>query len=299
MTSDSPLSSLHNSAFIADLLTRCNFPSPGTEVSCAVSGGADSMALMVLAHAHGLVVTAEHVDHQIRSDSHRDVEVITPITQQLSIPLVTHVVAVETGPNLEARAREARYNALPLGVLTGHTADDQAETVLMNLLRSAASQGIAAMRPDTRRPLLGLRRSETHALCAQLGITPIDDETNTDPSFVRNRIRHELLPLMCDIAQRDLVPMLTRTADIVRADNDLLDDLAANIDPTDALALSRAPLPLARRAVRHWLARPYPPDLATVERVLAVARGEALACDIGQNREIRRSKQRLTLRHLG
>lgn len=299
MTSDSPLSSLHNSPFIADLLTRCNFPDPGTEVSCAVSGGADSMALMVLAHAHGLVVTAEHVDHQIRSDSHRDVEVITPITQQLSIPLVTHVVAVETGPNLEARAREARYNALPLGVLTGHTADDQAETVLMNLLRSAASQGLAAMRPDTRRPLLGLRRSETHALCAQLGITPIDDETNTDPAFVRNRIRHELLPLMCDIAQRDLVPMLTRTADIVRADNDLLDDLAANIDPTDALALSRAPLPLARRAVRQWLARPYPPDLATVERVLAVARGEALACDIGQNREIRRSKQRLTLRHLG
>jgi tRNA(Ile)-lysidine synthase len=93
--------------------------------------------------------------------------------------------------------------------------------------------------------------------------------------------------------------MLTRTADIVRADNDLLDELASTIDTTDALALSRAPAPLARRAIRQWLATPYPPDLATVERVLAVARGDALACDIGQNREIRRSKQRLTLRHLG
>jgi tRNA(Ile)-lysidine synthase len=257
------------------------------------------MALMILAHAHGLRVTAVHVDHQIRSTSHRDVEVITPIAQQLSIPLVTHVVAVEPGPNLEARAREARYDALPVDVMTGHTADDQAETVLINLLRSAASQGLGAMRPDNRRPLLALRKSDTHQLCIEMNITPVDDETNTDPAFVRNRVRHELLPLMNDIAHRDLVPMLTRTADIVRADNDLLDELAAAIDPTDAIALSRAPLPLARRAIRQWLAKPYPPDLATVERVLAVARGDALACDIGQNREIRRSKQRLTLRHLG
>jgi tRNA(Ile)-lysidine synthase len=155
------------------------------------------------------------------------------------------------------------------------------------------------MRPDNRRPLLALRKSDTHQLCIEMNITPVDDETNTDPAFVRNRVRHELLPLMNDIAHRDLVPMLTRTADIVRADNDLLDELAAAIDPTDAIALSRAPLPLARRAIRQWLAKPYPPDLATVERVLAVARGDALACDIGQNREIRRSKQRLTLRHLG
>jgi tRNA(Ile)-lysidine synthase len=256
------------------------------------------MALMVLAHAHGLSVTAVHVNHQLRPDAHNDIDVIIPVAQQLSIPLITHVVTVEAGPNLEARAREARYNVLPPDAMTGHTADDQAETVLINLLRSAASQGLSAMRPDTRRPLLGLRRTETHELCHQLGITPVDDVTNSDPSFVRNRVRHELLPLMADIAQRDLVPMLTRTADILRADNDLLDELAAAIDPTDALSLARAPLPLARRAVRTWLAQPYPPDLATVDRVLAVARGEALACDIGQNREIRRSKQRLILQHV-
>jgi len=288
-----------SATLIATLLERCNFPAPGTAVSCAVSGGADSMALMVLAHAHGLSVTAVHVDHQLRTESHRDIDVITPVAQQLSIPLVAHVVAVESGPNLEARARDARYEVLPIDVMTGHTADDQAETVLINLLRSAASQGLGAMRPDTRRPLLGLRRVDTHELCRALDIRPVQDETNSDPSFVRNRVRNELLPLMTDIAQRDLVPMLTRTADILRADNDLLDELASVIDPTDALALARAPLPLSRRAIRQWLARPYPPDLATVDRVLAVARGEALACDIGQNREIRRSKQRLTLRHLG
>ena len=97
----------------------------------------------------------------------------------------------------------------------------------------------------------------------------------------------------------DPTPLLARTADVLRADNDLLDELARDIDPTDALALASAPAPLARRAIRQWLANPYPPDLATIERVLSVARGDTLACDIGENREIRRSKQRLSLRNLG
>jgi tRNA(Ile)-lysidine synthase len=112
-------------------------------------------------------------------------------------------------------------------------------------------------------------------------------------------VRHELLTLMTDISQRDPVPLLARTADVLRSDNELLDELAAQIDPTDALALAAAPAPLARRAIRQWLAHPYPPDLATIERVLTVARGEALACDIGENRQIRRSKQRLTLHNVG
>jgi tRNA(Ile)-lysidine synthase len=85
----------------------------------------------------------------------------------------------------------------------------------------------------------------------------------------------------------------------MRDDNDLLDELAAAIDPTDARALAAAPLPLARRAVRMWLADPYPPDQATVERVLEVARGVHPGCDVGGNRQIRRSNQRMHLQELG
>jgi tRNA(Ile)-lysidine synthase len=254
---------------------------------------------MLLAHAAGLNVTAVHIDHDLRHDSSLDKDIIQPIADSLGIPLLIHSVHVEDGPNLEARAREARYGIFAPGTMTGHTADDQAETVLINLLRGAGAQGLSAMKPGNTRPLLALRRSETHALCAEHGISPVNDYTNSDPRFLRNRVRHELLTLMTDISQRDPVPLLARTADVLRSDNDLLDELAAQLDPTDALALAAAPAPLARRAIRQWLAHPYPPDLATIERVLTVARGEALACDIGENRQIRRSKQRLTLHNVG
>jgi tRNA(Ile)-lysidine synthase len=254
---------------------------------------------MLLAHAAGLDVAAVHIDHGLRHDSSLDKDIIQPIADSLGIPLQIHSVRIEDGPNLEARAREARYGIFTPETMTGHTADDQAETVLINLLRGAGAQGLSAMKPGNTRPLLALRRSETHALCAELGITPVDDYTNSDPRFLRNRVRHELLTLMTDISQRDPVPLLARTADVLRSDNDLLDELAAQLDPTDALALAAAPAPLARRAIRQWLAHPYPPDLATIERVLTVARGEALACDIGENRQIRRSKQRLILHNVG
>lgn len=283
---------------VADVLSRCTFPISGTRVSCAVSGGADSLALLFLAHAHGLVVQAIHVDHGLRADSSTDADVIRPITEQLGIELQVHTIAVEDGPNLEARARDARYALMPVDVMTGHTQDDQAETLLINLLRGAASQGLGGMRPGTTRPLLNVRRSETHAVCEAMGVTPVVDSTNTDPRFLRNRVRAELLPLMANLSRRDPAPLLARTADLLRADNDLLDALAADIDPTDAIALATAPLPLARRAIRQWLANPYPPDLATIERVLSVARGDVLACDIGENREIRRSKQRLSIQNL-
>jgi tRNA(Ile)-lysidine synthase len=254
---------------------------------------------MLLAHAAGLDVAAVHIDHGLRHDSSLDKDIIQPIADSLGIPLQIHSVRIEDGPNLEARAREARYGIFTPETMTGHTADDQAETVLINLLRGAGAQGLSAMRPGYTRPLLSLRRSETHALCAEHGITPVNDYTNSDPRFLRNRVRHELLTLMTDISQRDPVPLLARTADVLRSDNDLLDELAAQLDPTDALALAAAPAPLARRAIRQWLAHPYPPDLATIERVLTVARGEALACDIGENRQIRRSKQRLILHNVG
>ena len=284
---------------LAELLPLCTFPAPGTAVHCAVSGGPDSMALLLLAHAHGLRVTAVHVNHGLRPDSDSDIHVITPVATALGVEVVVHSVNVADGPNLEARAREARYGVLPAGTMTGHTLDDQAETVLINLLRGAGAQGLSAMTPGFTRPLLAIRRTQTLALVAAAGLSCVTDATNTDPRFLRNRVRHELLPLMADISQRDPAPLLARTADMARTDNELLEEQAALLDPSDAVALAAAPLPIARRAIRNWLSDPYPPDVATVERVLAVARGEALACDIGQNWEIRRSKQRLTLQKVG
>lgn len=256
------------------------------------------MAMMLLAHAHGLAVTAVHVDHGLRATSGSDVDVIRTVATPLGIDVVVHRVDIADGSNLEARAREARHGVLPPGALIGHTADDRAETVLINLMRGAGSRGLSAMRDDPSRPILALRRWETRALCESRGIRVVEDETNADPRFQRNRVRNELLPLLDAISRRDVAPILNRMADVAGDDDEFLDELASAVDPTDARALALAPAPLARRAIRRWLSNPYPPDQATIERVLAVARGECRACDIGGNREIRRSKQRMTLRQV-
>lgn len=265
-----------------------------------MSGGADSSALLVLAVAAGCSVTAVHVDHGLRAGSDTEAAVVAATTARLGATFRSERVSVPPGPNVEARARAARYAVLPRGVLTGHTADDQAETVLAHLLRGSGRRGLSAMRPDgdtVVRPILALRRSETRELCTRLGLVTVDDPSNRDPRLTRTRIRHELLPLAADIAARDLVPVLTRQADLLRDEDDLLDSLARGLDPCDARALAAAPAALARRAVRRWIAaqpgREHPLDAAAVERVLAVARGEAVACELGGGVRVARSGQRL------
>lgn len=280
---------------VAELLARCTFPPADTDVICAVSGGADSTALVVLAVAAGCRVTAVHVDHGLRPGSAGEAAMVQALAERFGAAFHSVTVHVGDGPNLEARARDARYAALPADVLTGHTADDQAETVLVNLLRGAGTSGLSGMRPGVRRPLLALRRADTEALCTSLGLAVVHDPTNLDPRHLRNRVRHELLPTLADLANRDLVPVLTRQADLARDEADLLDELARAIDPTDAKALAAAPVALARRAVRRWLTGAHPPDLATVERVLDVARGGAIATEIGQGRRVERHRQRLSV----
>ncbi|MFZ4720519.1 MAG: tRNA lysidine(34) synthetase TilS [Ilumatobacteraceae bacterium] len=281
---------------VETLLGRCTFPPAGTDVTCAVSGGPDSAALLVLAVAAGCRATAVHVDHGLRVGSAGEADVVARLATRLGAGFRAVTVQVADGPNLEARARDARYAALPADVLTGHTADDQAETMLLNLLRGAGASGLGAMRPGPNRPILGLRRAETVALCAALGIDVVRDPSNDDPRHRRNRVRHELLPLLDDIAQRDVVPVLARQADLARDEADLLDALATDLDPTDAKALAAAPTAVARRAVRRWLTTTHPPDAATVARVLAVAAGDAGATDIGQGRRVERHQQRLSVR---
>ena len=279
----------------ATLLARCTFPSAGTAVTCAASGGADSTALLVLAVAAGLDVTAIHVDHGLREGSAAEADIVRAHALRLGAAFRAERVDVIDGPNLEARSRQARYGVLPDDVLTGHTADDQAETVLVNLLRGASTSGLAAIRPGHRHPILGLRRSETVELCAGLRLAVVHDPSNLDPRHLRNRVRHELLPLMAQLSQRDLAPVLARQAGLARDDDDLLNTLAAALDPTDAQQLAAAPVALARRAVRQWLGGAHPPDAATVERVLQVARGHSLATEIAGGRRVSRHQQRLSL----
>lgn len=282
---------------IPRLLSRAAFPPAGTPVACAVSGGADSLALLALACAAGLEVRAVHVDHGLRPGSAAEADVVRDAAARFGASFVSERVDLVPGPNVEARARAARYAVLPAGALTGHTADDQAETVLLNLLRGAGVDGLAGIRPGPTKPLLALRRADTRALCAELGLTPVDDPSNGDLSLRRNRVRHELLPLLDAIAERDVAAVLARQAALLADDAALLDGLASTIDATDAHALNAAPPAVARRAVRRWLYEgcDHPPDAATVERVLAVARGEAKATDVGGGRRVHRSRMRLTI----
>jgi tRNA(Ile)-lysidine synthase len=188
---------------------------------------------------------------------------------------------------------------LPPGTLLGHTADDQAETMVLNLMRGAGLDGLAAMAPDARRPILALRRRETEALCDALGFEPVRDPSNDDPALRRNRVRHEVLPLLADVAGRDVVPVLARQAGLLRDASEVLRATAPDLDPTDAAALAAAPRPLARVTVRRWLRscspEGHPPDAATVERVLAVARLDQRATDVHSGWRVARTGGRLRL----
>ena len=290
---------------LATLLARCAFPPAGTAVRCALSGGPDSTALIALAVAAGLDVSAVHVDHGLRTDSSHDAAVAAATAHHFGVAFRCERVELDDGPNLEARARRARRTAIGPGALTGHTADDQAETLLLSLLRGAGTTGLAAMRPGPSKPLLQLRRAETHRLCAELHLDVATDSTNADPRFRRNRVRNEILPLLDDVADRDVAPLLARTSALLRDDDTLLDELAAAIDPTDARAVARSPRPLARRALRRWVIDTirqkapdgdrHPPDLATIERIMAVACGDAVGCDVSGSWRVERSQQRLRL----
>jgi tRNA(Ile)-lysidine synthase len=277
---------------------------PPVVVAC--SGGPDSLALLALTDDAALDPVAVHVDHGLRRGSAAEAGVVADHATRLGARFVAEAALVTPGPNLEARARAARYEALErardrLGastILVGHTADDQAETVLLNLLRGSASAGLGAMasrRGNLVRPLLGVRRAETEALCAELGFVPVRDPTNDDTRLRRNWIRHEVLPRLSAGTDRDLVPVLARQADVLRAESDFLDELARAAWPDDAALAARLvalPEVLARRAVRCWLGSP-PPSLADVERVLAVARGDRRATEVSDGRRVSRHQGRL------
>ncbi|HXY92960.1 MAG TPA: tRNA lysidine(34) synthetase TilS [Acidimicrobiia bacterium] len=273
------------------------------------SGGADSVALLALSVDAGLAPVAVHVDHGIRPESRHEHAAVAALAARLGTRCDARAVCVASGANLEARARDARYRALEharrahgaSAVLVAHTADDQAETVLLNVLRGAAASGLAGMpaaRGSVVRPLLGFRRSETGEVCAALGLPVLHDPMNDDDSFRRVAVRRRVLPLLERVAGRDLVPVLARQAAILRDESDYLDELGRAAWPgpegTTARDLAALPPVLARRAVRQWLGTP-PPSGAEVARVLEVASGARRSTELAGCRTVRRSSGRLSL----
>lgn len=292
---------------------RERFATSTTELAAPVivgcSGGADSVALLVLTADAGLAPIAVHVDHGLRPGSEHDARHVAALAVGLGVRFDARAVEIAPGSNLEERARDARYAALEAArlehaataVLVAHTADDQAETVLLNVLRGAASSGLAGM-PERRgalaRPLLGFRRAETTALCQALALQPRHDPMNDDEAFRRVAVRRRVLPVLEGVAGRDLVPVLARQAELLREESDFLDELAHEAwpgsDGFSASALAALPLVLARRAVRGWLGPP-PPSLAEVTRVLQVAAGERRGTELSGGRTVRRTAGQLRL----
>ena len=172
----------------------------------AVSGGPDSLALLLLAAAArpGLVEAAT-VDHQLRAGSRKEAEFVRSVCDRLGVPHMILTATVERGASLQAQARVARYGVLGewainrdlAAVATGHHADDQAETLLMRLARGAGLGGLVGVRHTLPleagiaviRPLLEWRRDELAAIVAAAGITPVDDPANRDPRHDRSRFR--------------------------------------------------------------------------------------------------------------
>lgn len=278
-------------AVLDDLLPRCGFAPGGTAAVCGVSGGADSLALLVLATAARLDVTAVHVDHGLRAGSTEEANLVASVATRFGAAFRAERIDIAPGSDLEARARSARRGVLGAGALTGHTADDQAETVLINLMRGAGVDGLAAMVPSPSKPLLGLRRADTEALCIAFDLTPFNDPSNADPRFVRNRVRHELLPLVADISERDPVPLLVRTADRARAAAGTIDELASTIDPTNCQQLRSIKREIAAAALRSWLRdhAGHPPSFAELERVFDVVGLRSTATELSGGRRVRRS----------
>ncbi len=289
-----------HSPLISGLLNRCRFGEG--PLDCALSGGPDSSALVALAVASGREVTAHHVNHHSRDSSKVDEALAREIAAQLGAQIEVHHAEVSSGPNFEARARAARRQLLPSTVATGHTMDDQAETVLLNLMRGTGIDGLRAMELGPRHPILDLRREETLAICAELQLAVALDPSNASPEFSRNRVRLEVLPMLADIASRDVVPLLARLAAVSAEEVDFLEAeaLAQIPEVTDVSSLREAPAVLARRRLRGWLRRldgdgEHPPSLAELERVFDVVENRSRSTQLAGKRSVHRRGGRLRL----
>ena len=268
---------------------------PGRVVVVACSGGADSLALLSAAvfegHKRALRLVGVTVDHGLQEGSAtRADQVVAQMASLGADETLTATVRVEAaGIGPEAAARQARYAVLEevaerldaAVVLLGHTLDDQAETVLLGLARGSGGRSLAGMRrgfDPFARPLLDVRRDDTLTACQVEGLTVWEDPHNEDPAFTRVRVRRRVLPVLEDELGPGVATTLARTADQLREDMELLDELAgevvARVTGADGLSialLAPQPTALRRRVVRSAaLSAGAPSSELFHEHVLAV-----------------------------
>lgn len=264
----------------------------------AVSGGQDSLCLarllLDLQPHWGWQVGIVHCNHRWRSDADANADYVAQLAQQWQVPM--HQKVADAPIPSEAAARDWRYQAMAAiahegayqTVVTGHTASDRAETLLYNLIRGSGADGLQSLTwqrsleygIDLVRPLLAFTRSETAQLCEERHIHIWDDETNQDLYYARNRIRLELMPYLEEAFHPQVEHHLSQTAELLRADVELLEDLASTVrhqatHPNAPYDLSRAvlrptPLALQRRVIRQFLQRvlPIAPNFDHIEKVV-------------------------------
>ncbi len=292
---------------------RLELPTAEQSIVVAVSGGADSSALLLaldeLIKTEKLHVqlTIAHLDHGLRDDSSKDAKWVSQLAKELGYDIVVGRARLKmktSKENLEQAARKARYAFLQKTankkdstfVLTAHTLDDQAETILLRLLRGSAAEGLSGTPPvrelergskvKLARPLLTwARRSDTEDYCRRRQIDFRVDAMNDDETFSRVRVRKQLLPLMKSFNNR-VVEALSRTAALLNEDAVALSDEAGRLlglaeqktgknSETKSPSLSvsvllQAPAAVRRRALREWILRSRG-DLKRVEMVHLMA----------------------------
>jgi len=261
----------------------------------ALGGGADSAALLGAAlEANLSSLRAVFVNHGLES-SHLLCDAATSVADHLGVPLAVVDAVIVDGPDLEARARLARYAAIETNLApgevccTGHTADDQAETVLMRLLRGSGAKGLAGI-PERRgrflRPLLGVSRAELRTFCLDTGLPFADDPANSDERFLRNQIRTVTLPSLEAAHGPGVRDNLALSGSLLRDDDELLEGAADGITVSESLVggtrlvsipvapITTSPPAVSSRAIRRALGlfhNPYHGSHSDVASVLATA----------------------------
>lgn len=251
----------------AESFLRSRFPEGGT-LLCAVSGGLDSMCLLHFAAGlEGFRVAAAHFNHRLRPTADRDQNFVEDWCRERGIPCVTgsgdtRERAEERGESIEEAARNLRYAFLEQAgasydaILTAHHAADNAETVLLNLLRGTGSlRGIPAVRGKFLRPFLQIEKEILAAYAAENNIPHVEDETNETDEASRNLLRHRVLPVLQELNPKANLN-ISRAALIAAEDNALLEDLAASCAKESvqrAEALLEAPSAIGRRAALKLL----------------------------------------------
>lgn len=251
---------------LSAMLRRYDMVQRGDTVIAAVSGGADSVALLwalyLLKEKLGITLEAAHFNHHLRgTESDRDEQFVRSLCEQFDIPLHVGggvVVAGEKG--LEAAARAARYaffDTLPGKIATAHTADDNAETVLMRMVRGTGLKGLGAIHPVRGRiirPMLTVTRQEVLALLSEYHLRFVEDSSNGTDAFLRNRLRHGVMPLLYAENPR-LGENLSEMALRLQEDEAVLESLAQTNAEPDVEALRSMPSALRRRALARFLER--------------------------------------------